>query len=262
VCINSGAVRQPELLSAGAERFGSQCIILAIDARPTAAGWEVVLDGGRTPTGLDAVAWARRGVELGAGEILLTSMATDGTLDGFDLPLTRAVAAAVDVQIIASGGAGRVEHFAAVLTEGRADAALAASLFHDRKLSVSQVKQELHRRGIPVRLVGAGPARGLQLRFDSRGLIPAVAQHRDTGQVLMVAWMNAEALALTRRTGEAHFFSRSRQALWRKGETSGHVLRVSEIWVDCDEDTLLLRVTPTGPACHTGAASCFFRRLE
>jgi len=100
------------------------------------------------------------------------------------------------------------------------------------------------------------------LVYDPRGLIPAIAQDAETGEVLMVAWMNAEALRLTRETGEAHFWSRSRNELWRKGATSGNVLRVEEIRVDCDADTLLLRVRPSGPACHTGARSCFFRTLE
>jgi phosphoribosyl-AMP cyclohydrolase len=102
----------------------------------------------------------------------------------------------------------------------------------------------------------------MELKYNSRGLIPAVAQDAKTGEVLMVAWMNAEALRLTRETGEAHFWSRSRGALWRKGATSGNILRVEEIRVDCDADTLLLRVLPAGPACHTGARSCFFRVLE
>ena len=102
----------------------------------------------------------------------------------------------------------------------------------------------------------------MELKYDSRGLIPAVAQDAKSGEVLMVAWMNAEALRLTRETGEAHFWSRSRGALWRKGATSGNVLRVEEIRVDCDADTLLLRVLASGPACHTGARSCFFRVLE
>jgi phosphoribosyl-AMP cyclohydrolase len=102
----------------------------------------------------------------------------------------------------------------------------------------------------------------MNLNYDSRGLIPAVAQDAETGEVLMVAWMNDEALRLTRATGEAHFWSRSRDELWHKGATSGNVLRVAEIRVDCDADTLLLRVRPAGPACHTGARSCFFRGLE
>jgi cyclase len=155
ISINSAAFRRPALLSEGATRFGSQCMILAIDARRTpAGGWEVVIDGGRTPTGSDAVAWAQKAVALGAGEILLTSMDADGTLAGYDLPLTRTVASAVNVPIIASGGAGRLEHFAEVLSTGKADAALAASLFHDKELTVGQVKQYLLNRGLPVRPVG------------------------------------------------------------------------------------------------------------
>jgi cyclase len=155
ISINSAAVRRPELLSEGAARFGSQCMILAIDARRTpAGGWEVVVDGGRTPTGRDAIAWAQEAVALGAGEILLTSMDADGTLAGYDLPLTQAIAGAVNVPIIASGGAGRLAHFAEVLSTGGADAALAASLFHDKELTVGQVKGYLLKQGLPVRPVG------------------------------------------------------------------------------------------------------------
>ncbi len=154
VSVNSAAVRHPELLAEAARRFGSQCIVLAIDARRREEGWEVVINGGRIPTGLDAVAWAQRGVALGAGEILLTSMDADGTLAGYDLALTRAVAEAVAVPVIASGGAGQLEHFAEVLTAGKADAALAASLFHDRTLTIAAVKAYLAGRGVPVRPVG------------------------------------------------------------------------------------------------------------
>ena len=152
VSVNSAAVKRPELLSEGAARFGAQCVVLAIDVRRTNSHWEVYVNGGRVPTGLDAVEWAVRGVELGAGEILLTSMDADGTLAGFDLDLTRTVAEAVSVPVIASGGAGKVSHFAEVLTRGKADAALAASLFHDGKLNVTEVKRELQRQNIPVRI--------------------------------------------------------------------------------------------------------------
>ena len=151
VSVNSAAVKRPELLSEGASRFGAQCIVLAIDARRNNSGWEVFVNGGRVPTGLDAVAWAVRGVELGAGEILLTSMDTDGTLAGYDIKLTRTIAEAVSVPVIASGGAGTMSHFAEVLTEGKADAALAASLFHDGKLKIAELKQELRSLNIPVR---------------------------------------------------------------------------------------------------------------
>lgn len=152
VSLNSAAVREPALITAGAERFGSQCIVVAIDAKRVSAGrWEVYIAGGRTPTGLDAEAWAGRAVELGAGELLLTSIDADGTQAGYDLELTRTIARAVNVPVIASGGAGRVEDFARVLTEGEADAALAASLFHDRALTIREVKQHLAGRCIPVR---------------------------------------------------------------------------------------------------------------
>jgi cyclase len=152
VSVNSAAVRQPELLSEGAMRFGAQCIVLAIDARRTDSSWEVYVNGGRMPTGIDAVEWAIRGVELGAGEILLTSMDADGTLAGYDLSLTRRIAESVSVPVIASGGAGTPAHFANVLTDGKADAALAASLFHDGKLKIPDLKRELGEMGVPVRL--------------------------------------------------------------------------------------------------------------
>lgn len=152
--INSSAVANPDLLSQGAKRFGAQCIVLAIDAKKKAdGGWEVYTHGGRKLTGLDAVAWAVRGVEMGAGEILLTSMDADGTLAGYNLELTRAIAEAVNVPVIASGGAGNVSHFADAVTLGGADAALAASLFHDKVLTIADVKEELLRRGIPVRII-------------------------------------------------------------------------------------------------------------
>jgi cyclase len=154
ISINSAAVNDPRLLTEGAARFGAQCIVLAIDARrrDNESSWEVYVNGGRIPTGIDAMEWASRGVELGAGEILLTSMDADGTLGGYDLELTRAVAEAVTVPVIASGGAGTPAHFAEVLTDGKADAALAASLFHDGKLSILDLKEQLRAWGLPVRL--------------------------------------------------------------------------------------------------------------
>jgi cyclase len=152
VSVNSASVKRPELISEGAARFGAQCIVLAIDARRSGSSWEVCVNGGRVPTGIDAVQWAVRGVQLGAGEILLTSMDADGTLAGFDLELIRTVAETVSVPVIASGGAGTVSHFVKVLAEAKADAALAASLFHDGKLSVGVVKSELQKYGIPIRM--------------------------------------------------------------------------------------------------------------
>ena len=152
VSVNSAAVQRPELISEGASRFGAQCIVLAIDARQRSSSWEVFVNGGRIPTGLDVVEWAVHGVELGAGEILLTSMDADGTLAGYDVEVTRTIAEAVSVPVIASGGAGTTSHFAEVLTAGKADAALAASLFHDGKLRIGELKAELNSLDVPVRL--------------------------------------------------------------------------------------------------------------
>jgi len=152
VSVNSAAVRNPELLSEGASRFGAQCIVLAIDARRGNSSWEVYVNGGRIPTGIDAIEWAERAVELGAGEILLTSMDGDGTLAGYDIELTRTIAEAVSVPVIASGGAGTPAHFAEVLTKGKADAALAASLFHDGKLKIEELKRDLQSQNIPIRI--------------------------------------------------------------------------------------------------------------
>lgn len=152
ISLNSSAVRQPSLISAGAAEFGSQCIVVAIDPRWVNGRWEVHIDGGRVPTGLEAVAWAREVARLGAGEILLTCMDRDGTRSGYEVDLTRAVAEAVSIPVIASGGAGSPEHFYDVLTTGKADAALASSLFHYRMLSISEVKRYLHSRQVPIRL--------------------------------------------------------------------------------------------------------------
>ena len=151
--VNTAAIHRPELIREGAERFGSQCVVLAIDARrvPGENRWEVFTHGGRRNTGIDAVEWAVRGVELGAGEILLTSMDTDGTCAGYDCELTRAVSTAVNVPVIASGGAGTLEHLAEVLDRGKADAVLAASIFHFGTYTVPQAKEFLQSRNIPVR---------------------------------------------------------------------------------------------------------------
>ena len=152
ISVNSAAVKDPALISRAAERFGSQCVVLAIDARRRPEGnYEVVVAGGRTPMGLDAVEWAREGQRRGAGEILLTSMDADGTKAGFDLEMTRAVTRAVSIPVIASGGCGSLEHFAQVFEQTGCDAALAASLFHFGELTVPQVKEYLASRNIPVR---------------------------------------------------------------------------------------------------------------
>ncbi|MDQ2747549.1 MAG: imidazole glycerol phosphate synthase subunit HisF [Acidobacteriota bacterium] len=152
VSINTSAVKNPQLLNDAARNFGSQCVVLAIDAKSTPHGWKVFLNGGRIETELDAIEWARKGVDLGAGEILLTSMNADGTKNGFEIELTRTVSEAVNVPVIASGGAGRLEHFTEVFTMGKADAALAASIFHFREIEIAALKAYLRGRGVEVRI--------------------------------------------------------------------------------------------------------------
>lgn len=151
VCVNTAAVEDPSLITALADRYGSQAVVVAIDARRGSGGFEAVVRSGREPTGRDAIAWAREAVERGAGELLVTSMDRDGTREGFDCDLTAAVAAAVPIPVIASGGAGQPEHFVDVFTVGRADAALAASIFHYAERSLADLKDFLGSRGIPVR---------------------------------------------------------------------------------------------------------------
>lgn len=153
VSLNTAAVKDPRLIAASSRRFGAQCVVLAVDAKSKGRGaWEVYINGGRTPTGLDALEWVRRAESLGAGEILLTSMDRDGTKNGFDLPLTRAISDAVDIPVIASGGVGTLAHLAEGVLEGHADAVLAASIFHYGEYTVRQAKEYMRSRGIEVRL--------------------------------------------------------------------------------------------------------------
>lgn len=293
VAVNTAAFERPELLTEIAERFGRQCVVLSVDARRRPEGeggekpcrmeeldekgrlaaapsrWEVVTHGGRKPRGRDVLDWIAEAVDRGAGEILLTSIDADGTREGYDLELLRAVAARTSVPVIASGGAGSAEHLAAGLEAG-AQAVLAASIFHERTFSIGDIKDQLAARGFPMRPLAANeaaaaapapaPEPGDDLRFDARGLLPVVVQEEGSGAVLMLAWANAEALRRTRESGDAWFFSRSRDELWRKGATSGHTLAVVSVAADCDRDAVLYRVRAAGPACHTGSRTCFASR--
>ena len=154
VSVNSAAIKRPELIKEAAEIFGSQCVVVAIDAkrREPFDGWNIYLNGGRVDTGIDAIEWAKKAESLGAGEILLTSMDCDGTKNGYDIELTRQISEAVSIPVIASGGAGKLEHFMDAVTEGKADAVLAASLFHFKELEIKEVKEYLQKEGISVRL--------------------------------------------------------------------------------------------------------------
>ena len=154
VAVNTAAILNPELISRAADKFGSQCVVVAIDAkrRPDGSDWNIYKNGGRVDMGIDALEWAEKAYKLGAGELLVTSMDKDGTKDGYDIELTRRISELVKIPVIASGGAGNLEHFKDALTEGRADAALAASLFHYKELEINEVKQYLRNEGVSVRL--------------------------------------------------------------------------------------------------------------
>ena len=267
VVVNTAAVSDPELIRRLSEQFGAQCVVVAVDGqRVRGVSGEirmvVTTHGGRRITQRGVVEWASEAAHLGAGEILLTSVDADGTREGFDLEMLRAVRGAVDVPIVASGGAGKLSHFVTAVREGGADAVLAAGVFHERVFTIEEVKLALASAGVPVRITGPavtppGSAAGLPVVFDESGLVPVVVRDVTTGDVLTLAYANAEALAQTRATGFSHFFSRSRKKLWKKGETSGNVQRVTAISVDCDGDAVVYDVIPEGPACHTGSHSCF-----
>lgn len=253
VSINSAAVADPDIVSESAERFGRQCVVVAIDAKKVGGRYEVFVAGGTRPAGLDALEWAAEAEDMGAGEILLTSIGADGTADGYDIELTKAVVDEVSVPVIASGGCGSMEHIYEVFARTDCAAALAASIFHYGQCTPAQVHEYLRERGIEVRR--------LDLKFDAEGLLPVVVQDFRTNEVLMLAYSNEEAVEEMLRTGRTCFWSRSRQRLWRKGEESGHVQKIKSMQADCDSDALLVKVEQTGAACHTGAPSCFFKQV-
>ncbi len=254
--LNTAAVQNPDLLRQGAEQFGAQCIVLAIDARSNAAmpsNYEVFIHGGRTATGMDVLEWAQRGVVLGAGEILLTSMDRDGTQQGYDLALN---ATSLLSRLGARHRLWRRRHTGAFL----------------RRPDSWWSRCSIGRIHFPLRPVSRLPGQGLStakggygaamLKFDRQGLIPVVIQDDATSEVLMVAFMNEEALQRTRETGYTHFFSRSRNTIWHKGEQSGNIQQVRDILVNCEENSLLIHVVQQGgAACHTGYRSCYYRRL-
>ena len=268
VSLNSAAVKDPDFVKRAAEMFGSQCIVAAIDVKSREgddrfpSGYEVVIAGGTKPTGLDALEWAKKAVDLGAGEILLTSMDKDGTKSGYDNKITSMISEAVSVPVIASGGAGSLKDFEDAIVDGKADAVLAASLFHFGEIEINDLKEYLASKGIPVREMPKSLYMWANMKKNSDGLVPAITQDAETGEVLMMAYMNYEAFRLTEETGHMHYYSRSRKCQWKKGETSGHVQKVISASIDCDRDTLLYKIDQTGAACHTGNRSCFYTPLN
>ena len=236
-------------------------------AAPPAAGSRWWWRADASPPDGDAIEWLRRGEDLGAGEILLTSMDRDGTADGYDLEQLREATEAVSVPVIASGGAGNPSHLAEVFEATRRERG--ARRVHLPSRHSSGCRGEAFPR--PARDPGpAARGRFLQrsrtrgramkpkLRWNAAGLVPAVVQDAVSGRILMLAWMNEEALARTIESGRVHFWSRSRRTLWKKGETSGNELHLRSLTADCDGDAILVQADPTGPACHTGRTSCFF----
>ena len=268
VSMNSAAVREPATLQRCADRFGTQCMVIAIDAKRRAVGdgWEVFIDAGRTGTGRDAIEWAVEATtERGAGEVLLTSMDRDGTGEGYDLGLLRELAASRACAGDRERGGGRPRPLRRGPARGRrrrgaGGEPVAPRPTHDpRDQAVPAVEGP---RGAAVtEPIDRSPVGLDGLRFDERGLIPVIAQDAETGQVLMMAWANREALERTLAEGRMVYWSRSRAELWRKGDTSGHVQHWDELRVDCDADVLLARIHQEGAACHTGERSCFFRPL-
>ena len=272
VSVNSAAVRNPQLIREASMAFGSQCVVLSMDVKKNDEGsWSVYVKGGREKTELDAIDWAVTAAELGAGEIVVNSIDEDGMKNGYDLELLSRITSVVNIPVIASGGAGKKEHFLDALQKTGVDGVLAASVFHFGEIKVPELKQYLKENGAEIRMPEAAPQKKespsaadadiSMISFGKDGLVPCICQDAKTGAVLMLAYMNEQSLRLTLEKKRAVYYSRSRSELWEKGATSGNTQKVRAIYYDCDADALLIKVEQTGNACHTGAYSCFFNRV-
>ena len=272
VSVNSAAVKNPQLIREASMAFGSQCVVLSMDVKKNDEGsWSVYVKGGREKTELDAIEWAITAAELGAGEIVVNSIDEDGMKNGYDLELLSRITSVVNIPVIASGGAGKKEHFLDALQKTGVDGVLAASVFHFGEIKVPELKQYLKENGAEIRMPEAAPQKKespsaaaadiSMIRFTKDGLVPCICQDAKTGAVLMLAYMNEQSLRLTLEKKRAVYYSRSRSELWEKGATSGNTQKVRAIYYDCDADALLIKVEQTGNACHTGEYSCFFNAV-
>ena len=272
VSVNSAAVKNPQLIREASMAFGSQCVVLSMDVKKNGQGsWSVYVKGGREKTELDAIEWAITAAELGAGEIVVNSIDEDGMKNGYDLELLSRITSVVNIPVIASGGAGKKEHFLDALQKTGVDGVLAASVFHFGEIKVPELKQYLKENGAEIRMPEAAPqkkespsaenANISMISFGKDGLVPCICQDAKTGAVLMLAYMNEQSLRLTLEKKRAVYYSRSRSELWEKGATSGNTQKVRAIYYDCDADALLIKVEQTGNACHTGEYSCFFNAV-
>ena len=272
VSVNSAAVRNPQLIREASMAFGSQCVVLSMDVKKNDEGsWSVYVKGGREKTELDAIDWAVTAAELGTGEIVVNSIDEDGMKNGYDIELLSKITSAVNIPVIASGGAGKKEHFLDVLQKTGVDGVLAASVFHFGEIKVPELKQYLKENGAEIRMPEAAPQKKespsaadadiSMISFGKDGLVPCICQDAKTGAVLMLAYMNEQSLRLTLEKKRAVYYSRSRSELWEKGATSGNTQKVRAIYYDCDADALLIKVEQTGNACHTGEYSCFFNAV-
>lgn len=241
VSINSAAIDNINIIKEGSEKFGSEKIVAAIDVKKIGQSWKVFKAGGQVETDKDALEWAKELEENGAGEVCINSIDQDGMKNGFDLKLMEELKKTVQIPLIASGGAGSFEDFKKVFELG-IEKALGASIFHYDLIDIVALKN--------------------YIQMDFSSLIPTIVQDFRSGEVLTLAYSNQDSFTKMLETKTTWFYSRSRETLWNKGEESGNFQKVKGIYLDCDYDTILVKVEPLGPACHTGEESCFFRKIS
>jgi cyclase len=251
--INSAAIKNPDLLKEVSKKYGSDSLILSVDVKRVGEAYHVFLGAGKEDTGLNAKEWIEKAVALGAGTVVINSIDTDGTKEGYDIEMLKFLTENLNCKIVASGGAGKIEDFLEVFQKNnKITGVLAASIFHYNLVSIKEIKEQLKK---------TTDMSAENLKYDERGLIPAIVIDAENNDVLMLAYMNKESLVLSIEKKLTHFYSRSRRSLWLKGETSGNYQHIAKIVADCDLDTLLIYVEKDGPACHTGAESCFFNTV-